>query len=143
MHPSAKRTTDVIAVAAAAALVIWGIACLLGVDVEVELGGEIRQVGPADILVTTVVVGLAAWVIHSLLARTPRTARWWPFVGSTAIAVSMLGPSYLSDGAAAVALIAMHFAVGAVLIKGLLEARALGLTGPGPGRGPVAGTPRR
>ena len=141
MHPSAKRTTGVIAVAAAAGLVIWGIARLF--DVEVELGGEIRQVGPVDILVATIVAGLAAWVVYSLLARTPRTARWWPFVGSTAIAVSMLGPSYLSDGAAAVALIAMHFAVGAVLIKGLLEARALGLTGPGPGRGPVAGTPRR
>ena len=38
-----------------------------------------------------------------------------------AIAVSMLGPSYLSDGAATVALIAMHLAVGAVLIKGLFE----------------------
>ena len=129
MHPSAKRATGVIAVAAAAAPVIWGIARLLGVDVEVELGGEIRQVGPADILVTTVVVGLAAWVVYSLLARTPRTARWWPFVGSTAIAISMLGPSYLSDGAAAVTLIAMHFAVGAILIKGLFEARALALTG--------------
>ena len=92
---------------------------------------------------TSGVIAAAAWVVHSLLARSLRTARWWPFVGGTAIAVSMLGPSYLSDGAAAVALIAMHFAVGAVLIKGLLEARALGLTGPGPGRGPVAGTPRR
>jgi len=129
MHPSAKRATGIIAVAVAAALVIWAVARLLGVDVEVEFGGEIRQVGPADILVTTVVVGLAAWVVYSLLARTPRTARWWPFVGSTAIAISMLGPSYLSDGAAAVTLIAMHFAVGAILIKGLFEARALALTG--------------
>ena len=129
MHPSAKRTTGVIAVAAAAALVIWAVARLLGVDVEVELGGEIRQVGPVDILVTTIVAGLAAWVVYSLLARTPRTARWWPFVGSTAIAISMLGPSYLSDGAAAVTLIAMHFAVGVILIKGLFEARALALTG--------------
>ena len=129
MHPSAKRTTDVIAVAAAAALVIWGIARLFGVDVEVEFGGETRQVGPADILVTTVVVGLAAWVVYSLLARTPRTARWWPYVASTALAISMLGPSYQSDGAAAVALIAMHLAVGAILIRGLFEARALALTG--------------
>jgi hypothetical protein len=125
MHPSAKRTTGVVAVAAAAALAIWAVARLLGVDVEVELGGEVRQVGPVDILVTTIVAGLAAWVVYSLLARTPRTARWWPFVGSTAIALSMLGPSYLSDGAAAVALIAMHLAVGADLNKGLLEARAL------------------
>ena len=129
MHPSAKRATGVIAVAAAAALVISAVARLLGVDVEVGFGGEIRQVGPADILVTTVVVGLAAWVVHSLLARTPRTARWWPLVGSTAIAISMLGPSYLSDGAPAVALIAMHLAVGAILIRGLFEVRALALTG--------------
>lgn len=129
MHPSAKRTTGVIAVAAAAALAVWAVARLLGVDVEVELGGEIRQVGPVDILVTTIVAGLGAWAVHSLLARSPRTARWWPFVGSTAIAISMLGPSYRSDGAAAVALIAMHLAVGAVLIKGLFEVPALAWTG--------------
>jgi hypothetical protein len=125
MHPSAKRTSVVVALAAAAALAIWAVARLLGVDVEVELGGEIRQVGPVDILVTTVVAGLAAWVVYSILARTPRTARWWPSVGSIAIALSMLGPSYLSDGAAAVTLIAMHLAVGAILIRGLFEARAL------------------
>ena len=129
MHPSAKRATGIIAVAVAAALVIWAVARLLGVDVEVEFGGEIRQVGPADILVTTVVVGLAAWVVYSLLARTPRTARWWPYVASTALAISVLGPSYQSDGAAAVALIAMHLAVGAILIRGLFEVRALALTG--------------
>ena len=49
--------------AVARLLVIWAVARLLGVDVEVEFGGETRQVGPADILVTTVVVGLAAWVV--------------------------------------------------------------------------------
>jgi hypothetical protein len=47
----------------------------------------------------------------------PPTARWWPFVGSTAIAVSLLGPNYLADGAAAVALITMHV-VGFILIWG-------------------------
>ena len=65
-RPCIKRTTGVIAAAAAAALGIWGIARLLGVDVEVELGGEIRQVGPVDILVATIVAGLAAWVVYSL-----------------------------------------------------------------------------
>jgi hypothetical protein len=54
----------------------------------------------------------------SILARTPRSARWWPFVGSTALAVSMTGPSYLSDGADAVALMTMHLLVGATLIYG-------------------------
>jgi hypothetical protein len=115
----------VVAVAAAAALAIWAAARLLGVDLDVELGGEVRQVGPVDVLVATVVAGLGAWVVHSLLARTPRTARWWPFVGSTGIAVSVLGPSYLADGAAAVALIAMHLAVGAVIVYGLFTAAVL------------------
>jgi Family of unknown function (DUF6069) len=56
--------------------------------------------------------------VHRVLARRARTARWWPFVGSTAIAVPMIGPSYLADGAAAVVLISMHIAVGVVLIWG-------------------------
>jgi hypothetical protein len=122
MHPSAKRTAAVVAVATAAALVVWAVARLLGLDLNVELGGEVRQVGPVDVILATVVAGLAAWAVLSILARSPRTARWWPFVGSTAIAISMLGPSYLSGGADAVALIAMHLVVGAVLVWGLFTA---------------------
>jgi hypothetical protein len=33
------------------------------------------KVGPADVLVT-LLAGLAAWAVHLLLARRPRTARW-------------------------------------------------------------------
>jgi Family of unknown function (DUF6069) len=47
-------------------------------------------------------------------------------VGSTAIAVSMLGPSYLADGAAAVALMSMHLLVGAILIAGFARFAAAG-----------------
>ena len=118
MRPSAQRTAAIVAVAAAVALVLWAVARLLGVDLDVRINGDVRQVGPADVLVATVLAGLAAWVVHSILARTPRTARWWPFVGSTALAISMTGPSYLSDGADAVALMAMHLLVGATLIYG-------------------------
>jgi hypothetical protein len=125
MHPSARRTAGVVAVAAAVGLAAWAAARLLGVDLDVRINGDLRQVAPADILVTTVVAGLAAWAVSSILARTPRTARWWPFVGSTALAASMLGPSYLADGAAAVVLMAIHLLVGATLIKGVR-------LGPGP-----------
>jgi hypothetical protein len=76
------------------------------------------QVGPVDVVVAAVLAGLLAWGTHGLLARTPRTARWWPVVGSTAIAISLTGPTCLADGASAVALITMHVAVGAVLIWG-------------------------
>ena len=77
-------------------------------------------------------VALGTWaVVRRVVARSARTARWWPFAGTTAIAVSMIGPSYLADGAAAVALIGMHLIVGAILIAGF--ARVAG-AGERPGR---------
>jgi Family of unknown function (DUF6069) len=118
MRTSAPRSGGVILVAVVVALAIWSAARLLGVELTVGKGADPSQVGPVDVLVATVLAGLLAWGAHSLLARTPRTARWWPVVGSTAIAVSLTGPSYLADGASALALIAMHVAVGAVLIWG-------------------------
>jgi hypothetical protein len=118
MRTSAPRSGGVILVAVVVALAIWSAAQLLGVELTVGKGADPSQVGPVDVLVATVLAGLLAWGGHSLLARTPRTARWWPFVGSTAIAISLAGPSYLTDGASAVALIVMHVAVGAVLIWG-------------------------
>lgn len=118
MRTSAPRSGGVILVAAVVALAIWSAARLLGVELTVGKGADPSQVGPVDVLVATVLAGLLAWGAHRLLARTPRTARWWPFVGSTAIAISLTGPSYLADGASAVALITMHVAVGAVLIWG-------------------------
>jgi Family of unknown function (DUF6069) len=48
--------------------------------------------------------------------------RWWPFIGSTALAISMLGPSYLADGSSAVSLICLHVVVGVVLITGFMRA---------------------
>jgi hypothetical protein len=64
---------------------------------------------------------LAGWGAFALLLRW-RRARWWPFVGSTALAISIIGPSYLADGISAVSLICMHVAVGVVLITGFMRA---------------------
>lgn len=66
-------------------------------------------------LAASLVAGLAAWGVYALLAHW-RRARWWPFVGSTALAISITGPSYLADGVSAVALICLHVIVGVVLI---------------------------
>lgn len=118
MSASALKSAGVVVVAAVVALAIWTVVRLLGVELTVGKGPNPSQVGAVDVLVATLVAGLAAWAVHRMLARNCRTARWWPFVGSTAIAVSMLGPSYLADGAAAVALTTMHLIVGAVLITG-------------------------
>ena len=58
-----------------------------------------------------------AWLVQRLLARRG-AAGWWPFLGSTTLAISIIGPTWLADGAASVVLIGMHLAVGLVLIAG-------------------------
>jgi hypothetical protein len=126
-RPALRGTSLVIAAAAVLALGLWAIARFLGVDLTVGEGHAARQVGAIDVLLATAVAGLAARAVHLVLIRRRRTARWWPFVGSTALAISVIGPSYLADGAAAVVLIGMHLVVGAVVIVGFAR------YAPGPG----------
>jgi Family of unknown function (DUF6069) len=106
-----------VAAATVIALAIWALARMLGVEVTVGRGPDATPVGAADVLVTVVLAGLAAWGVQRLLARR-RAGRWWPFVGSTALAISIIGPTWLADGVAGVVLIGMHLAVGLVLIAG-------------------------
>ena len=112
-----RRSAGVVAAAVVLALAIWALAGVLGVELTVGKGQDASSVGADDVLVTVVLAGLAAWVGQRLLARRG-AAGWWPFVGSTALAVSIIGPTWLADGAASVVLIAMHLAVGFVLIAG-------------------------
>jgi hypothetical protein len=114
---TARRSAGVVAAAAVVALGIWALARLLGVELTVGQGLDARLVGAVDVLVTVVLAGLAAWVVQKLLARRG-AAGWWPFVGSTALAISIIGPTWLADGTASVVLIGMHLAVGFVLIAG-------------------------
>jgi Family of unknown function (DUF6069) len=106
-----------VAAATLVALAIWGLARVLGVELTVGKGDRASLVGAADVLVTVLLAGLAAWLVQRLLARRG-AAGWWPFLGSTALAISIIGPTWLADGAASVVLIGMHLAVGLVLIAG-------------------------
>jgi Family of unknown function (DUF6069) len=117
LRGSAQRSAAIVAAALVVGLAIWALARLLGVELTVGKGQEASSVGAADVLVTVVLAGLAAWVVQRLLARRG-AAGWWPFVGSTALAVSIIGPTWLADGMASVVLIGMHLAVGFVLIAG-------------------------
>jgi hypothetical protein len=121
MRESTRSSIPVVAAGVAVGLLLWAAWRLAGVDLTVRSGGQASQVGAVSVLVTTVVAGLAARAVYALMARRPRTLRWWPFVGTTAMCVSMIGPSYLADGVAAVALSSMHFAVGIVLTFGFIR----------------------
>ncbi len=112
----------ILSAAVIAGLAVWSLARLLGVDIEAEQNGELRTIGPAEVAFAALVGGLLAWAVHWLLDKSGHL-NWWPIVGSTALAISIIGPSYLADGSSAVALIAMHFAVAVVLIFGLSRVR--------------------
>ena len=43
---------------------------------------------------------------------------WWPALGSSALAVSLVGPSHLAHGASVAARIALHFVTGIAVICG-------------------------
>jgi len=117
MRTTTRSSLAVVAAGMATALIVWAVIRLLSVDLTVEAGSGATQVDAVDVLLASLVAGLAAWGVFALLAHW-RRARWWPFVGSTALAISMLGPSYLADGIAAFSLICLHILVGAVLITG-------------------------
>lgn len=99
------------------AVAIWGVARLGGLDLELKDGALVETIEVGDVIGATLVAALLAGGVHALLVRLG-WARWWPTVGSAALALSMLGPVYYADGADAVALMAMHFAVAIVLITG-------------------------
>lgn len=114
---SRGRSAAVVATAAVVTLAIWGLARALGVELTVGKGDQASLVGAADVLVAVLLAGVAAWLVQRLLARRG-AAGWWPFVGSIALAISIIGPTWLADGMASVVLIGMHLAVGAVLVAG-------------------------
>ena len=111
-----RRLATVIA-APAAALISWACMRLAGVDLAVTTGDG--TVGPLDVVVAALAGALAAWVVVRVLERhSRRPGLWWPPIGSTALAVSTIGPSYLSDGTSALALTVLHFVTAIVVISG-------------------------
>lgn len=113
------RTRRIVTVAAApvAALAAWALVRVAGIELEVSVGDG--SVGPADVVLAALVGALVGWVVVRLLERHSSSPReHWSYLSSTALALSVIGPSWLADGLSAGALIAMHFLVASVVIFG-------------------------
>lgn len=103
-------------------VVVWVIAVpLLDVTLTATRGGndsQVNEVGVVAIGVTGLVAGLAAWGLLALLEKFTAKARTvWTVIAGIVLLLSLAGP--LSGGTstgAKVALLAMHVAVGGVLI---------------------------
>ena len=123
-----RRRIATVLIAPVVALGAWALIRLAGIDLEVSAGPG--TVGPVNVLTAALAGALAGWIVVGLLERYSRRPRArWPFVGSTALAVSITGPAWLADGASAAALIALHFVTAVVVIIGF--APTLLVDGPG------------
>ena len=120
MTSTRQRRIATVLSAPVAALATWALARAAGVDLVVSLSGTRRTVGPLSVVATALVAALAGWLVVSLIERHSRRPHvLWARVSSTALAVSIIGPSWCADGASVVALIAMHLVTAAVVITGL------------------------
>ena len=118
-----------------AAVAAWGAVRLVGIDLVLEDG---KNVGPGNVLFAALVGAVGGWLVVTWLerhSRRPLTA--WTFFGSTALAVSMLGPAWRADGSSAVGLMALHIVTGVVVIAGF--ARTLDAAGHGAVDASIAG----
>jgi Family of unknown function (DUF6069) len=117
MTDNTRRRIGTVVLAPAAALAAWAVIRLTGIDLVVSVGDG--TVGPTDVFGAALLGALAGWAVVRLLERTIRyPRRLWSFLGSTALAVSVIGPTSFADGTSSVALIALHFVVAVIVIGG-------------------------
>ncbi|MEV7963213.1 MULTISPECIES: DUF6069 family protein [Oerskovia] len=113
--------------AAVAAVLVWAVGTAAGVEAVVGDAGGGMEVGPAAVVVTSLVVGFAGWGVRSLLRRTgraPRAGRTpgeraWTVTCAVVLLVSLLGPLGATSTSATLLLLALHVTVGAVVALGL------------------------
>lgn len=110
--------------AAAAALAVWAVTRSGGTDLAVRSGGSVRDIGPAAVVLTALLVGLAGWGLLAWFERAVRRPyRAWRLVAVAVFVVSLAGPLGGVGTGARLALAAMHLVAAAVLVVGLPATR--------------------
>lgn len=124
------RTTGrvlTVAGAAAAAVALWALVGPVGgVVLDVRLNGVVQRVGPVAVVVASLLAGLAAWGLLTLVERRrSRARRTWTIVVVAGLLLSLAGPLGAAVGiACTLSLVGMHLVVAAVLLVGLGRSRA-------------------
>jgi uncharacterized membrane protein len=117
MTHNTRRRIGTVVLSPVAALAAWALMRLMGIDLVVSVGDG--TVGPTDVFAAALLGALGGYAVVRLLERTSRyPRRLWSFLGPTALAVSVIGPMWFSDGTSSVALIALHFVVAVIVIGG-------------------------
>lgn len=117
---AARRTTRLtaIGIAVVAAVLVWGIALLAGVELTVQQPSGAMEIGILPVVVLPAVAGLAGWALLAALERyTPRAKTAWTVGAVVFVVASLVGP-LMADApiATRLTLAAMHLVVGGIVI---------------------------
>jgi hypothetical protein len=103
--------------AVVSALVAWGSARLSDVELAVERGGDVQEIGGLAVAVVAGVSALlGAATLRLLERRTSRALPVWTTVAVLVTLVSLLGPLGATTAAGTGALLTLHGVVAAVVI---------------------------
>jgi hypothetical protein len=95
-----------------------------GVDLTVGSGSGAQHIGVVSVIVTAVVVTLAAsGLLRFLEARTPRGRSIWTAIAGSVAVVSLTGPLGATSLQAGLWLVSLHAVVGSVVLGGLRRSR--------------------
>jgi hypothetical protein len=108
-------------VAAGVGALVWVAATqVAGVQLAVRSGSSTRDIGVVSVIVTALVVALAAGgLLRVLERRTERGRAVWTAVAAAVWLVSFAGPLGARTAAAGLWLAALHLVVGVVVVVGL------------------------
>lgn len=123
--PLAVRTawrTRLVAIVATTAITLaaWLLmAPISGRALKVNQPADTVTVGPTDVVVVTLLAGLAGWGLLAFLERclTERASYVWTVIARCVLALSLLGPLGAGVGSAKLALASLHLLAGGVLIN--------------------------
>ncbi len=108
--------------AVVAAVLVWVVAVpVAGVDLAVEMDGEMEAVTLRAAVLVALGAGLLGWALLALLEwRVRRAAAIWTGVALVVALLSLAGPlTMATNTAAAAVLVCLHLVVAAVLIPAL------------------------
>lgn len=116
MRDRRLRRVATTVLAPAAVVAAWEAFRLTGVEFTLKSGDT---VGALDVVTSALMGAVVGWLVLRAIERhTLRPRTTWIMVATTALAVSVIGPSWFADGGSAAALIALHVVTAAVVIVG-------------------------
>jgi hypothetical protein len=115
----------VVALTAVVAVAAWVLLTQLGgVRLEAPMGGQVRDVGLAAVVVSALVAaGAGTGLLRVLEARTAAGLGIWTVVAVLVCLLSLVGPGSAPTTAAVAGLASLHLVVALVLVVGLRAVR--------------------